>query len=359
LTPGAHTDTLVLPTHTAGRREDGTRMDDRELRPGQVLAATCPLCGYASAHVLPFRYEFHGRLLQGVGCPQCDLARLFPMPSDEEIASLYAEEYFTTCTDEVGAHGKQAYMELATAGKADRRRAAARLDRLLCRQEGRRGRFCEVGCGPGFFLAEMRALGWEVRGLEISAFAARHAREVLGLQVDEGPLVPGRLPREAFDALLLGDVLEHLPRPREALTAVWCSLAPGGVVAVAVPSTRNLLSARLGMAIYRRRGRIKTLRLPPYHLFEYTPRSLRAMLERSGFRVELLRQSAVPLGKMGLRGSPVENVGKAVLQLFAHAGALVGNCGGDRLLALGVRSGDGAGDMPGGTTARKDRPGGR
>jgi SAM-dependent methyltransferase len=292
---------------------------------------------------LPFLYEFRGRLLQGVGCPQCDLVRLFPMPSDEEIASLYSEEYFTVCTPAVGAHGKRAYMESAADGAADRHREAVRLDRRLRGPSGRRGRFCEVGCGPGFFLSEMRSLGWEVRGLEISGFAARHAREVLGLEVTEGPLVPGKLPREAFDALLLGDVLEHLPRPREALTAVWCSLVPGGVVAVAVPSTLNLLSARLGMAVYRRRGRSKTLRLPPYHLFEYTPRSLRAMLEISGFRVDRLRQSAVPLGKMGLRGSSVENVGKAVFQLLAHAGSFACNRGGDRLLAVGVRPGEGAG----------------
>lgn len=312
-------------------------MDDPQLRPGQTLAATCPLCGNRSACVLPFRYEFRDRLLQGVECATCGLARLHPMPSDDEIASLYAEAYFTACTEEVGAHGKRAYMDLAADGHASRRRDAIRLDRLLCGASGRRGRFCEVGCGPGFFLAEMRSLGWQVQGLEISEFAARHARDALGLEVEQGSLVPGKLPRETFDAILLGDVLEHLPRPREALTAVWCSLVPGGAVAVVVPSTLNLLSARLGMAVYRSRGRSKTLRLPPYHLFEYTPRSLRTMLETSGFRVDRLRQSAVPLGKMGLRGSWIENAGKAALQLLAHAGAFACNRGGDRLLAVGIR----------------------
>ncbi len=201
-------------------------MDDQEPRPGPALAATCPLCGHESARVLPFRYEFRGRPLQGVGCPKGGLARLFPMPSDEEIASLYSEEYLTACT-------------------------------------------------------------------------------------------------------------------------------------VAVPSTLNLLSARIGMAVYRLRGRSKILRLPPYHLFEYTPRSLRAMLEASGFRVDRLRQSAVPLGKMGLRGWVVENDGKAVLRLFARAGAFACNRGGDCLLAVGVRPGDGAGTRSGETNARRNKAGGR
>jgi SAM-dependent methyltransferase len=332
-------------------------MDDRKPRPGENLAADCPLCGHGSAQVLPFCYEVRDRFLQGVGCPACGLARLFPMPSDEEIASLYTEEYFTQCTPTVGAHGKRAYMELAAGGETDRRREAVRLDRLLGGQTGRRGQFCEVGCGPGFLLAEMRSLGWEVRGLEISEFAARHAREALDLEVAVGPLAPGGLPRERFDVVYLGDVLEHLPRPREALTAVWCSLFPGGAVVVAVPSTLNLLSARLGMAAYRIRGRSKTLHLPPYHLFEYTPRSLRAMLERSGFRVDTLRQSAVPLGMMGLRGSTAENSAKAIFQLLAHATAFICNRGGDRLLAVGVRPGDGAGTRGAGDECPRERGG--
>ncbi len=334
-------------------------MDDLQPKPGQVLEAACPLCGHRSSQVLPFGYRFRERLLVGVGCPKCGLARVHPLPSDDEIASLYAEEYFTQCTDTVGAHGKRSYMELAAAGSRGRRRAAAGMDRLLRPRPGWRGRFCEIGCGPGFFLAEMRSRGWEVHGLEVSEFAARHAREVLGLEVTVGPLTPGSLPRERFDAVFLGDVLEHLPRPREALTAVWCSLVPGGTVIVAVPSTLNLLSARLGLALYRARGQIKTLTLPPYHLYEYTPRSLRAMLERSGFRVDAVRQSAVPLGKMGLRGSAVENSGKMLLQVLAHGTAFFCNRGGDRLRAVAVRPTEERESRAEGTCVRGKQAGGR
>jgi SAM-dependent methyltransferase len=322
-------------------------MIDQPPRPGEIVDARCPLCGRGVARVLPFRYDFRGRFLEGVGCEECGLVRLHPMPSDEEIASLYAEEYFTECSDAVGAHGKRAYMELAAEGETERRRGAARLDRALRDLLGRRGRFCEVGCGPGFLLAEMRSLGWQVRGLEISDYAVRHAREVLDLDVAAGPLVPGALPPGALDAVFLGDVLEHLPRPGEALGEVREALVPGGVVAVAVPSTLNLISARLAMTAYRMLGRSRTLRLPPYHLFEYTPGSLRGMLEASGFRVARLRQSAVPLGKMALRGSMVENSGKAVLQLLAQATAYACNSGGDRLLAVAVRPGEDAGMTPG------------
>jgi len=256
------------------------------------------------------------------------------MLTDHEIAGMYGEEYFTECSETCGAHGPGAYMELVEAGRQDRANAAARLDRLLVGALGKRGSYCEVGCGPGYFLAEMRGRGWSVRGLDISEFASRHAKEQFDLEVMVGSLEPGVLPPETFEASFLGDVLEHLPRPREALGSLREALKPGGIVAVAVPSTLNLLSGKIGMLVYRVRGRAKTLRIPPYHLFEYTPRTLRRMLEESGFEVLSIRQSAVPLHRMGLRGTKLENAGKVALQVVAHTTSRLFNRGGDRLLAL-------------------------
>src|SRR5690606_38061225 len=247
----------------------------------------------------PFRYLFHGRYLYGVSCPSCSLTFVHPQPSPEEIAEMYQEEYFRANSDEVGAHGPRAYMEMAEESVEERKEPAGRLDEALRRGRPERGRLLEIGCGPGFLLAEMRALGWTVQGLELSAFAARYAREALGLEVLEGAVEPGVFPRDSFDAVIMGDVLEHLPAPLASLRAVHTWLRVGSVAAIAVPSTLNLASARLGMALYRATGRCKTLRIPPYHLFEYTPKTLRAMLTSAGFEVVSLRQSAVPIGKMG------------------------------------------------------------
>ncbi len=303
-------------------------------RPGRREDGRCPLCGPSSLVTLPFRYRFGESFLYGVRCSSCSTVFLDPMPDDAAIASLYNEAYFTECSDSAGAHGTKAYVELIEESGLERRRSAERFDRYLLRFLGQRGRFFEVGCGPGYFLAEMRELGWEVGGREISAFAVREARERLGLELENGPLLPGTLPSAELDAVFLGDVLEHLPRPLEALGEVHRSLRPGGVVAIAVPSTLNLLSGRAGIALYGSLGRCKTVRIPPYHLFEYTPRTLRHALERAGFALLMLRQSAVPLRRMGLRGHPLENAGKAALQLLAHATARVCNRGGDRLLAF-------------------------
>lgn len=303
-------------------------------RPGQLRSGECPLCGSVPLRLLPYRYTLNGRHLYGARCTSCSLVSVHPMPSDGEISGMYTEEYFTECSESVGAHGKRPYMEIVEETDEERKSAVRRFDRLLRGFLGRRGVLCEVGCGPGHLLADLRELGWTVEGLEISAYAAAHARDVLGLNVRTGALVPGSLPAEAYDAVFLGDVLEHLPRPLEALRLVRDTLRPGGIVVIAVPSTLNLLSGRLGMWVYEAMGRFKDPRIPPYHLFEYTPPTLRKMLDAAGFTTLRLRQSAVPLRRMGLRGSTAENLGKFSLQILAHVTARLCNRGGDRLLAV-------------------------
>jgi SAM-dependent methyltransferase len=241
---------------------------------------------------------------------------------------MYGKEYFTECSETCGAHGAAAYMEMAQEGGAARARAARRLSDRFLRHEAARGDLLEIGCGPGFLLAELRDLGWNVTGVELSDYAVHHARETLHLDVRLGSIDSLDLGESSFDAVFMGDVLEHLPRPVEVLERVHRLLRPGGVLLVAIPSTMNLLSAKLGMQMYRSRGKFKTLRIPPYHLYEYTPRTIRSLLERCAFHVAEVDQSTVPLGRMGLRGSGVENAGTSRLC----------NRGGDRLLAAALTS---------------------
>ena len=52
--------------------------------------------------------------------------------------------------------------------------------------------------------------------MEPSRFAAEFARDRLGLEVTTATLESAELPAEAFDAAVLGDVIEHLPDPGTA-----------------------------------------------------------------------------------------------------------------------------------------------
>ena len=301
-------------------------------------AMDCPLCGSRSRERLPFYYAYQTRQLHGVRCRACRLTFVCPQPTAEEIVQLYDEEYFTSGDSDCGAHGPRAYMEMAAEGESSRVEGARSLDRELAAVRPERGLFLEVGCGPGFLLREMRGFGWAVAGLELSEYAVSFARAELGLDVRQGAIAPGEWTARSADAVFLGDVLEHLPDPVRSLGIIRDWLRPGGAIAVAVPSTMSLWSAQLGLAGYRLLGKEKILRIPPYHLVEFVPSTLRRTLETAGFEVVQLQVGAVPIRKMGLRGSPVENLGKVTLQLAAHASSRLFNRWGDRILAIGRRA---------------------
>jgi SAM-dependent methyltransferase len=155
---------------------------------------------------------------------------------------------------------------------------------LLALVPDRPGRALDCGCGAGANARLLRARGWEVTGITLSAgereLAAAHCARVLLADL-EAPL-PDEVGR-GYDLVVLSHVLEHLRRPERLLAAVKRLLAPGGVVVVALPNPLFYpirLRFLLGRFDYERDGI-----LDETHLRFYSFASGAELLERSGFRV--------------------------------------------------------------------------
>ena len=73
------------------------------------------------------------------------------------------------------------------------------------------GRLLDLGCGLGFLLS---GLGpeWEKHGVEVSRFAAEHARQWATIYV--GELAEVAYPDEYFDVVVMHHVIEHMEDPR-------------------------------------------------------------------------------------------------------------------------------------------------
>src|SRR4051794_29492206 len=136
------------------------------------------------------------------------------------------------------------------------------------------GRMLDLGCWVGYLLAEARLRGWDVTGVEPSAFAAAFARDHLGLPVVETDLFSAPLPERGFDAIVLGDVIEHLPDPAGALERIAALLAPGGVLYMALPDA--------GSAVARGMGR-RWWSVIPTHVQHFTRGSMTRLLRRAGY----------------------------------------------------------------------------
>lgn len=159
--------------------------------------------------------------------------------------------------------------------------------------DGRGRRALDVGAADGFLSERLTARGFSVTALErdpeLAARCRGRCKEVVVADLEAAPpLLSG-----PFDAIVYGDVLEHLSDPRAVLVALDRHLAPGGIVVVSVPNVAHLwvrLSLLLGRFDYAERGILDRT-----HLRFFTRRTLRALLREAGLRVEELATTPVPL----------------------------------------------------------------
>ena len=136
---------------------------------------------------------------------------------------------------------------------------------------GRGKRLLDAGCGSGL-LMEAYAPGNRVTGIDVDRGALDACRARLGVETVWADLNDA-LPFDAgaFDVVVAGETLEHLPYPRLFLAEVHRVLAPGGLFLGSVPNA------------YRLPRRLDVLRGRPFdrdptHLQHFSARSLRALL---------------------------------------------------------------------------------
>jgi SAM-dependent methyltransferase len=218
--------------------------------------------------LIPTTDKFGTALADLVRCPTCGHRQTEPMPADAVLESAYSD----AASDD--------YVQEESGQRETARRALVKIERHLLPdpQNGgaRRRQLLDLGCWVGFLLAEARERGWETVGIEPSQFASAYARDELGLDVRTGDLLSAPLPLHHYDAIVMGDVIEHLPRPGEALDRLAELLRPGGVAWMALPDAGSLVARGLGKRWWS---------VIPTHVQFFTRDSIRTLLEAHGWTV--------------------------------------------------------------------------
>ncbi len=142
-------------------------------------------------------------------------------------------------------------------------------------------RLLDFGCGNGRFLQEMHVKGWRVLGVDVATSVVLRIREELGLPALAGDLSLPSIRAASFDLITMQQSLEHVHDPLRTLQQAYDLLAAGGRLYVSVPNIDSLSFRTFGTAWYG-------LDLPR-HLTHFTPKTLREMLVRAGFRPGRLR----------------------------------------------------------------------
>jgi len=169
--------------------------------------------------------------------------------------------------------------------------------RLLVAAVPAGARTLDVGCATGYLAAELAARGATVVGVEADPAAAARAGAVYERVVAgdvEGAACRAELRALGpFDAVVCGDVLEHLRDPWDTLAFLATLLPPGGTAAVSVPNVAHWTGRRAllrGRFPYAEHGLFDRT-----HLRFFTRAGARALVEGAGLRVRTERFAPAPL----------------------------------------------------------------
>lgn len=137
-------------------------------------------------------------------------------------------------------------------------------------------RILDVGCDIGLLLEIAKADGFaELYGIEPVAIARHAAKQRLpNAVILEAFYEDADLPTNAFDAVALIHVLDHLARPEQHLQRMWQHIKPGGIALAVVHNVNSLLASVTGE------------RFPVFNFFHhyfFSRRTLGALFSSHGF----------------------------------------------------------------------------
>lgn len=200
-------------------------------------------------------------------CKCCQMGYTWPLPTEEQLRGTNVDTY--TIENRLAAyrsnksHFEQRY-------RNDLRR--------ISKFTGT-GRLLDIGCNLGLFVKAAVNAGYRAEGIELNAACAEYARNTTGIIVFEGLLEKANFPTHSFDIVTLFDVLEHVRNPMVLLQEIRRILRPNGILVLQMPNIRSFMATLM-------RNQWPWL-CPPDHVFHFSPQSLRNILLKSGFRLEI------------------------------------------------------------------------
>jgi SAM-dependent methyltransferase len=159
--------------------------------------------------------------------------------------------------------------------------------RSMCKSDPKL--WLEIGPGSGAYGEAISRFGGSWVGVEIDPDMARRAMELRQnvMEADFSGELPSKLLESnevrangGYDVVYFSQVLEHVTNPESLLKNVLAALRPGGTVHIDVPN-HDGLTGMLRKLNWKSFGFGEIV--PPHHMIAYNKKSLRALLQRTGF----------------------------------------------------------------------------
>lgn len=234
----------------------------------------CPLCSSQQSTLFDQR-KFRGQAVINHLCGKCGLVFQPPRMTDEELTRYYQSDYRLEYQGEAGPNAKDLAMQR---GRADS------LTQLVKDRVARVRRHLDIGSSAGILLLRIQGV-YECQsvGVEPGGAYRQYAQEA-GLKVYASLEALKEAGEAPFDLISMAHVLEHLPKPVETLADLRASLlSTDGHLLIEVPN------------LYAHNA------FETAHLVSYSPHTLRQMLQKAGFALDMIethgrpRSAVIPL----------------------------------------------------------------
>lgn len=224
------------------------------------------LCGSANYTKL-FERKDKEHSFEILRCINCGVARTIPVPD-------FSKERYKN-------YGIVQYLNNEKLARSFMNRIIKEITRFK-----KRGKLLEIGCNVGFLLETAKEKGFEIKGIELTGEAVEYANRLLGEEVVKMVTIEeAKFSDNYFDVVVMSHVLEHINNPINLLRETNRILKSDGIVTIVGPNFE-------GFCAKIKREKWSGLQ-PDEHVWQFGITTLKALLEKEGFRVARIKTSGL------------------------------------------------------------------
>lgn len=212
-------------------------------------------------------------------CEKCKLNFIYPQPTEKKLQKIYS------------LNGGYSHSDKGFDKKKVSSTYNPRVEFLV---KNNKKKVLDVGCASGSFVYSAKLAGLNPIGIDLDPDSIKFGQRE-GLNLRHSRLGNMKFKKNSFDAINLGDIIEHIKDPKEFLKECLKILKKDGILMVSTPNT-NSFFPKATKWLYDKLRIMWSHPTPPYHLFDFSDKNLIVLLEKNNLEIKKITYSKIPFG---------------------------------------------------------------
>lgn len=227
-------------------------------------------------------------------CNKCKANFINPQPSEKELERYYSKEKYYSLKKIESKESKKTSLRLKLYNiyfNPNKKNIFLKIlfSPIKFIVRGTRikkdSKLLDVGSGTGQFLYEMKELGMKTYGIEPGDFNEKEVKRY-ELNIEKKDLIKYKNKKEFFDIITMNHVLEHVNNPQEVIKKISLLSKKQGILIIGIPNSNSL-----AYKLFRKNWHQLDV---PRHLFDYSDKNIKILLEKNGFKIIKIRYNSRP-----------------------------------------------------------------